>query len=283
MIRRRIAEQPMSRLAIWARRLAIFSLPAAALAIIAERAGLFEYMPVLMTFGAALGLAAMAVLLAIAAMIAIWFNGREGGGRAFTALLIGLALLGYPAYLGIKAYRLPAISDVTTDPYDPPRFEAVARLRTREANPISYEGLATFQQQRAAYPDIEPLAAGVNAQTAYDAALAIVTKRNWRVVDARAPQAGRRDGHIEAIARTPIMGFRDDVVIRVRAAGAGARIDVRSSSRYGFHDFGTNAARVSSLLEDIDDATTADKAEQPVRKVQKTAKIPAKEGQSTKK
>jgi uncharacterized protein (DUF1499 family) len=282
MIRRRLVEQSVSRLALWARRLAIFSLPTALLAIVTERAGLFEFLPVLVTFAAALALAVLAVLLAIAAMIAIWFNGREGGGHAFTALVIGLALLAYPVYLGVKAYRLPAISDITTDPYDPPRFEAVARLRTREANPISYEGLATFRQQRAAYPDIEPLAASVNAQAAYDAALAVVTKRNWRVVDARAPLAGRRDGHIEAIARTPIMGLRDDVVIRVRAEGAGARVDVRSSSRYGFHDFGTNAARVSSLLEDIDDATTSDKAEQPIRRSQKTAKAPAKDSQATK-
>ena len=35
-------------------------------------------------------------------------------------------------------------------------------------------------------------------------------------------------------------------------------IDVRSASRYGRHDFGTNAARIRSLLEDIDDRLTAD-------------------------
>ena len=49
------------------------------------------------------------------------------------------------------------------------------------------------------------------------------------------------------------MGFRDDVALRVRPDGDGARIDVRSASRYGRHDFGTNAARIRSLLEDIDD------------------------------
>ena len=68
------------------------------------------------------------------------------------------------------------------------------------------------------------------------------------------PTPARRDGVIEAVARTPIMGFRDDVVIRVRRDGDGARVDVRSASRYGRHDFGTNAARIRSLLEDIDDA-----------------------------
>ena len=91
----------------------------------------------------------------------------------------------------------------------------------------------------------------------YDIALALVTKRKWHVVDARPPAAGRRDAVIEAVARTPIMGFRDDVVIRVSATGDGARVDMRSASRYGLHDFGANAARIRSLLEDIDDAVSS--------------------------
>ena len=103
---------------------------------------------------------------------------------------------------------------------------------------------------------------------AYDAALKIVTKRKWRVVDARPPQvAPPREGLIEAIARTPILGFRDDVVVRVRAAPEGARIDVRSASRYGRHDLGANAARVRLLIDDIDDllATPTPEKKQPTR------------------
>ena len=137
-------------------------------------------------------------------------------GAALTAMAISLALLAYPAYLGLKAYRLPSIYDITTDPIDPPRYDALARLRPRDANPVAYAGLYAAEQQRKAYPDVGPLATNATPQAAYDAALAVVNKRRWRVVDARAPQAGRREGHIEAVARTPIMGFRDDVVIRVR-------------------------------------------------------------------
>jgi Protein of unknown function (DUF1499) len=91
----------------------------------------------------------------------------------------------------------------------------------------------------------------------------VVNKRRWRIVDARAPQAGRREGRIEAVARTPIMGFRDDVMIRVRAEPDGTRIDARSSSRYGAFDFGTNAARVGGLMNDIEDTLRAQKLERP--------------------
>jgi hypothetical protein len=281
MTRRYIADPQVSRLALLARRLAIFAIPVALLAVIIERAGLLEIIPVLATFGAALALALLAILVAIIALIRIWFDGREGTRNAVVAIFVSLLLLAYPAYLGIKAYQLPMIYDITTDPYDPPRFEAVARLRTREANPVAYNGLATYQLQHAAYPDVDALIVATTPQAAFDAALSVVTKRKWRVVDARAPQAGRRDGLIEAIALSPVMGFRDDVVVRIRAVPNAARIDVRSASRYGWHDFGTNAARVVSLMEDIDDAATPDKPEQPVRKAQKPAKATGKESQAT--
>lgn len=275
---RRFSAQPYSRLAVWARRLAVFALPVALMAIVIERTGILDITPVMVTFGAALALAGAGMLLGIIALAVIWFTGDSGAGRAVAALAIGTLLLAYPGYLGYKAYKLPAIHDVTTDPYDPPRFEAVARLRNRDSNPAAYGGLAVYNLQRRAYPDIEPLDLNVSAKVAYDTALALVTKHKWSIIDAREPQAaGRREGRIEAIAYSPIMGFRDDVVIRVRATNATAsRIDLRSSSRYGFHDFGSNASRISGLIDEIDDATSPDQIERAARRAAaKTAPKPA--------
>jgi uncharacterized protein (DUF1499 family) len=258
MVRRRIAEQPTSRLAIWARRIALFSLAAMIIGIIVVRSGTLEIVPALATLAGALVLAAVAILL------------------AFGAGLIGIALVAYPAYLGAKAYRLPAIYDVTTDPIDPPRFEAIAKLRPRDANPVTYAGLYAAQQQRAAYSDIEPAVTDSSPQQAYDAVLKIITKRKWHIVDARPPGAGSREGHVEAIARTPILGFREDVVVRVRPAPDGARIDFRSASRYGHHDLGGNAARVRSLIEDVDDVLASPAPEKPDKqeKAEKPEKKP---------
>jgi uncharacterized protein (DUF1499 family) len=274
MARRRYAEQAPSRLAVWARWLALFSLLVALLAIVIGRAGIFEIIPVVVTFGAALALAALAILLALVAFIAIWRTGAAGLGSALAAVAIALAMLAYPAYLGVKAYRLPMIADITTDPIDPPRFEAIARLRSRLSNPIAYAGLYAAELQKAAYPDIEPLETTSNAQVTFDAAMTVVTKRRWQIINSRPPQPGRRDGVIEAVARSPIMGFRDDVVVRVRAASPGARVDARSASRYGRHDFGANAARLAALLEDIDDLASVEKVEKPARPQPKGQKPP---------
>src|SRR5499426_2489588 len=279
MLRRYIADEPTSRLAIWARRTALFSLIATILAIVIVRSGLLEFRPALATVGGALAFSAIALLLAFAAFVVIWREGLIGISYSLTAIGIAIALLAYPSYVGLASYRLPWIYDITTDPIDPPRFEALARLRVRDANPTTYAGLYAAEQQRAAYPDVGPLGTNAAVQAAYDAALAVVNKRRWRIVDARAPQAGRREGRIEAVARTPIMGFRDDVVIRVRAETDGVRIDARSASRYGSFDFGTNAARVRGLMNDIEDAIRAQKPERPPPTQQPAKKSTGKKDQ----
>jgi hypothetical protein len=82
------------------------------------------------------------------------------------------------------------------------------------------------------------------------------------------------------VARTLIMGFRDDVVVRVRGGEDGSRIDVRSSSRYGSFDFGSNAARVRSLINDIDDAVGDQKPEVPVLPAKKPVAAQPKKPQA---
>ena len=279
MSRLRTLEEPPSRLAVWARRLAVFSLAVAALAILIERADMLEIVPVLVTFGAALALSVLAILLAVASFVALWNNGGPGFAQAITAMLIGAGLLAYPGYLAYQGYRLPPITDITTDPVDPPRFEVVARLRPPDTS--VYPGRATAELQKEAWPDIEPLMVNVTPKAAFDGAMAVITKRKWRIVDSRPPLANR-EGHIEAIARTPIMGFRDDVVVRIRPVRDGAKVDIRSASRYGTTDFGANATRVLALLDDIDDATTSEKPERQERQNKAALKASAKPGQGGK-
>jgi uncharacterized protein (DUF1499 family) len=169
------------------------------------------------------------------------------------------------------------INDITTDALDPPRFDVLARLRPRGT--VEYAGLYAAELQRRAYPDVESLSVSAAPRLAYDAAMAVIVRRKWRVVVDRPPQPPRRDGVIEAVARTPIMGFREDIALRVRREDDGSKIDVRSASRYGRHDFGSNASRIRSLLEDIDDRLTADseKAERAAQRLlqqQQRAKQP---------
>src|SRR5438445_6441016 len=266
--------EPVSSLASWARNLAVFAVVAVVVSILIVRFGFLEMKPAIATFFGALGCAALSILVSLAAFAAIWQNGSRGMSRILLALLIDAVVLAYPAYLGLQYRRLPAIHDITTDPIDPPRFEALARLRTGEGtNPAVYAGLYSAEQQRQAYPDIETVELDVPVQRAYEVTLALINKRKWKVVDERPPQP-RREGHIEAIAKTLVMGFREDVTIRIKAEGEDSRVDIRSSSRYFESDLGSNASRVSKLIEDINAAV--DNAKPAQKKPQAPAKAPAK-------
>src|SRR4029079_7463765 len=186
MARRRLADERMSRLAVWARWCAFFSLAATVLAILIVRSGMLEIVPALATFAGALAFAVVGIVLAFGAFVVIWKDGRRGLGHALGAIGIGLALIAYPAYLGALAYTLPMINDITTDALDPPRFDVLARLRPRGT--VEYAGLYAAELQRKAYPDVEPLDVNAAPSAAYDAAMAVIVRRKWRGCGAPAPR-----------------------------------------------------------------------------------------------
>jgi uncharacterized protein (DUF1499 family) len=258
--------EPVSSLASWARNLAVFAVVAVVVSIIVVRFGFLEPKPAVVTFFGGLAIATLSILFGLAGFAAIWQNGSRGMARILIAFLIDGAILAYPAYLALQYRKLPAIHDITTDPIDPPRFDALARLRTGDgANTAVYAGLYSAEQQRQFYPDIEPIELEIPVDRAYAIALQLVNKRKWLVIDERAPQPPRRIGRIEAVARTPIMGFREDISIRVVPDGDDSRVDIRSASRYFDSDLGSNAARVTKFIDDLNTAADAD-ALKPVKK-----------------
>jgi uncharacterized protein (DUF1499 family) len=268
--------EPVSSLATWARNLAVFSLVAVVVSILILRFGFLEMKPALATFFGALACAGLSILIGFAAFAAIWQNGTRGMSRILLAFVLDAGVLAYPAYLALQYRKLPPIHDITTDPINPPRFEALASLRSGDgANTAVYAGLYSAEQQRKAYPDIEPVQLEIPVDRAYAVTLRLVNKRKWLVIDERAPQPPRGIGRIEAVARTPIMGFREDVSIRVSPDGEDSRVDIRSSSRYFESDLGSNAARVAKFIDDLNTAADADNLK-PVKKPVVPVKPPAK-------
>lgn len=258
--------EPVSSLATWARNLAVFAVVAVVVSIIIVRFDFLEMKPALATFFGGLAISALSILFGLAGFAAIWQNGSRGMARILLAFLIDGAILAYPAYQALLYRKLPPIHDITTDPIDPPRFDALSRLRTGDGtNTAVYAGLYSAEQQRQFYPDIEPIELEIPVDRAYTIARQLVIKRKWTVIDEREPQPPRRMGRIEAVARTPIMGFREDVSIRVVPDGDDSRVDIRSASRYFESDLGSNAARVTKFIDDLNTAADAD-ALKPVKK-----------------
>jgi uncharacterized protein (DUF1499 family) len=188
-----------------------------------------------------------AILLALVGAIRTRPGGRRRGfRRSLAGLAIGLVVVGLPLGFLSTARGVPPIHDITTDPDDPPAFEALLARRAGAPNPPGYAGEEVAARQRAAYPEIQPLRTDLPPERAFEAALVAAERMGWEIVGA-APSEGR----IEATDTTFWFGFKDDVVIRVRPENVGSRIDLRSKSRVGISDLGTNAARVQRYLTEL--------------------------------
>ena len=171
---------------------------------------------------------------------------RRGVGFALLALAIGLCTAYFPWSFSRKASRVPPIHDITTDTTNPPSFVAILPLRAEAPNPAEYGGDSIAQQQRVAYPDVQPLVVDAPADRAFAIALEAARERDWEIVAADAAQ-----GRIEATATTFWFGFKDDVVVRVRPIDTRSLVDVRSVSRVGRGDVGKNAERIQAYLEKV--------------------------------
>lgn len=168
-------------------------------------------------------------------------------GRSITCSLATVVLLVAVAWAPVghlrAAQRVPPIHDITTDPDDPPRFVAVLPLRREAPNPVEYGGPALAAQQRVAYPDLGPARFSAPPAHVFEQAATVARRMGWEIVAAVPPE-----GRLEATDRTFWFGFRDDVVVRVAPADEGTRVDVRSVSRVGRSDLGTNARRIRDFL-----------------------------------
>jgi uncharacterized protein (DUF1499 family) len=204
---------------MWLRVLALLLGGAAIVTLLASgpgvRLGLWDWRLGLglLRYAAYLGMAAAAVSL-VGLLIP-----RTRGKTLVLALVLGLASLAPPLAFQRQARSVPPINDISTD--------------------------ARSKAQQQAYPDIKPIMLAEPKEKAFERALAAARAMGWEIV-ARDPAAGR----IEAVDTTLWFGFKDDVVVQVSApAAGGSRVDVRSKSRLGRGDAGTNARRIRGFRE----------------------------------
>lgn len=194
--------------------------------------------------GTALNLAEWAVYAAALGLVVSVIGAivsRPGARRrGFLAGLVGIAaslpVVAIAAQWEYAARSYPPINDVSTDTEDPPVFWDMP-------NPTEYPGAETAALQRAAYPDLTPLILSLPPDRAHALALALTREKGWEIV-ADEP----KDGRIEAVARSLLYGFKDEIVIRIAPTDGGARVDVRSRSRIGRIDRGVNAKRIRAFL-----------------------------------
>jgi len=194
----------------------------------------------------------VAVVVSLAGLVLALLARANNTALLSIGTLVVLAAVAVVPVTHLRAAgRVPPIHDISTDLDDPPRFVAVLPRRQGAPNPAEHGGPALAAQQRAGYPDLGPARFSAPAERVFARAVDVARGLGWEIV-AAVPAEGR----LEATDRTRWFGFRDDVVVRVRPEGAATRVDVRSVSRVGRSDLGTNARRVRGFVDALREQLT---------------------------
>ena len=144
----------------------------------------------------------------------------------------------------LKIFNILPLHDITTDVADPPEFTSGLKNRSRSINSLQYGGESVAKMQRLAYPDIKTITVNKTPEQAYQIANKVVIKLGWEI-----SETNKSLFTIEAVDTTRIFGFKDDIIIRIRANENGSQIDIRSLSRIGTSDFGANAKRIRHFIQ----------------------------------
>ena len=181
---------------------------------------------------------------------------NDGSSARFGLIgLVGAAVvLANPIYEFASSHGEPAIIDVSTDTEHAPEFVSLLSQRDGATNSPDYDGRQRMNfdgktstvaiLQHKYYSNIHTQGVLISPERLFKRAVAAAYGEGWDIV-AIVPDAGR----IEATDTTFFFGFTDDIVIRVKPAGMGAKLDIRSKARDGRRDMGRNIERVRSFLK----------------------------------
>jgi hypothetical protein len=241
-----------SRLARWSGRLALFSACLTVVGVLLHRLSSFPTPVAINLFAiSAVGLV-LAILLGLLSLVGIWRKGYAGAGSAALGIMLPLLFLAWPLTFLPSLFKLPRINDITTDWVAAPRFEALAAQRAAGAKPATYPGEPIAGLQQGAYPDLRGITIERSAEETYELVEEAVRKLRWKIAASEAPlPRGGRPGTMEATDQTLLLGFPDDIAIRVTGNNTRSRIDIRSASRYGVFDFGQNATRIRRFYGEV--------------------------------
>ncbi|WP_179957812.1 DUF1499 domain-containing protein [Exilibacterium tricleocarpae] len=228
----------------WARRLLVLQVFLLAVLVIAPLGHKAELLPFAAAFlGALLAMALVLITGVLGFAMWLWAWAKKAPQlrlQAGCAAVIGVApVLVAVVVVGPANFAVPPIHDISTDTENPPQYVAAKRERSPAENTLEYPGAEVARLQRQAYPEVGPLLSELPVEAAFERSLAVVEALGWRLLE-QEPGSGR----IEAVEETAWFGFKDDIIIRISAAGTGSRVDSRSVSRVGKSDLGANAARI---------------------------------------
>lgn len=283
-------EERRSKAAIWCLRLAMFLIPFFVLVILLYRFAKIDtiQMFILISFGFLIAL--LSLVFAFKAISELWKKGYRGGSQVIKGMIITILVLmpfGYQAFL---AMQHPLANDVSTDMLNPPEYLNADQMRANNAdkgmNPVIEYDDDYAKKMIIAYPRLQSRRYPAGPERVLEAVRAIVDNNEWLLTGSQGiPEVKNNnesevttqladnntqntdedaqlednvetpdDIFIEVLERTLIFGFENDIIIRIVSEDRNTLVDVRSSARWGKHDFGYNAKLIEGFLQQLDAA-----------------------------
>jgi len=209
----------------------------------------FELIPALFGFQMFILAALLALLGLLSGLLGMWRTKdpalRSGRIAAWIGVLVGLAIMAPTALIATRDSRFPLLNDVTTDFADPPAFMRAGLIEENRDRNLAYDRARCEAVQKAAYGTIAALAVSDPPPVAFEhVKLAASEMPDWRVAS-----VDPRRLALEGVATSGLFHFKEDFVIEVRPGGhGGSLVEMRSKSRDGISDFGSNAARIRGFF-----------------------------------
>lgn len=192
-----------------------------------------------------------ALFSALSGLIALpmtYFSAKRRGAlnRAALGFLLALVVIMPIALIGARTRQYPLINDITTDTQKPPAFVKAIELQPKRGRDLSYDPrFAAIQNAAAAYRDLAPLKMDGTPDDVYKRVEILAGEVPTWQITRNDPQAHT----LEGVATSGLFKFKDDFIIEVRpAAGGGSLVEMRSKSRDGKGDLGTNYHRIMSFM-----------------------------------
>lgn len=238
-----------SKWAIWARRLASLVLPLVVITVALHWQRLITSDVFLVAAAVVGAIAVLTLLVSVLALGRLWHTGDQGWGRALLGLLISLLCLVPYGWYGALALQYPAVTDMATT--------------ERGQLPLLFEpGMETMPtprvldaaRQKAVFPNVAPRTYPLAPAQTFALVNRMVDERGWTVLLSDTP-VDTAPGRITAQATT-LLGWREEIVLRVMADPEGSRVDMRSASLNALHDFGSNGSRIEEFLVALDTEVT---------------------------
>jgi len=231
--------------------------------VISHRFGWIETFDLFMFALLSAVLALIALTLAIKGFAALWQYGHKGGVAAFKGGSLAVITLVPLTFSAVAWAVFPPLNEVSTDLETPPAF--LSGVRPADALPVSDNLVAQAEKQLAAWPQLGSRRYDGSPDNILKAVLLVIKAENWTVAGQKGETGEDTELLVQAVARTLIMGFVSDVVIRLADEGDTTFVDIRAASRYLRRDFGTDARLAMKFMDALDAEvllTPADRTEE---------------------